>query len=283
MEIYNFDYKIKKHKNLFENNSTLLLGKFDVFHKGHNELLNKAKELSKTNKIGITLFEIKFETSTRKKIISLKNRLNNLAEAGFDFVVIINFDLDIKSMQAKDFIDNIVEKYNVENIVIGKDFRFGLNRMWGSSDLKEYFPKTFICEIKKINSIKISSSAIKEMISTGEIKLINDLLISKYNPDIKYIEGKWMWDDELISPHSGIYFIKVAIDNYWYHGLLHISMLGDNQIFLLNFEGDFIDDSYQIQILQEERIIINSRFDLIKEDDEKKCFEFFYNLQEKNI
>lgn len=59
MEIYSFDFNNKKQNNIFIEESTLLIGEFDVFHIGHNELLNKAKSLSSKNKIGITVFETK--------------------------------------------------------------------------------------------------------------------------------------------------------------------------------------------------------------------------------
>jgi hypothetical protein len=56
-----------------------------------------------------------------------------------------------------------------------------------------------------------------------------------------------------------------------------------DQIILLNYVGDLIDDNYNIQIVEEARIIINSRFNNIVEQDKKNCLEFFYNLQKNNI
>lgn len=279
MEIYNFVYTAENNKQILESKSSLILGKFSVFHKGHKELLENAKKLPTKNKIGITLLI----NDDSIEILDLQSKLNNLAEIGFDFVVLINFDFNIKSMHAKDFIDNMITRYNVENFIVGKDFRFGLDRMWSSMDLKEYFEKTTICEIQKINKIKISSSSIAEMVATGEVKLINKLLMSKYSSIIKYHNSKFTWNDKLIKPHNGIYFIKMQIDDYWYHGLLNISMTNNHKIFLLNYDGNFIDDSYLIQIIEEYRMIINSRFDFITEQDEKKCFEFFYSLQKNNI
>ncbi len=279
MDIYNFDYKTETTKEPLKENLTLIIGKFNVFHQGHEELLKKAKEVSKKNKLGTTLFNFKEQMS----ITTLENRLKNLAEIGFDFVLVIDFDFDFKSLHAKDFIDHIVKKYKIENFVVGQEFRFGSNRMWGSSDLKDYFPNTFICETKKINNIKISGSSIKEMIVTGEIKLVNELLLTTYNPVIKYSETKVIWPENLVKPHSGVYFIKMEIEGFWYHGLLLSSMNDADQIILLNYVGDLIDDTYNIQIVEEARIIINSRFNNIVEQDKKNCLEFFYNLQKNNI
>ncbi|MGL5205673.1 MAG: hypothetical protein ACRC7B_02040 [Metamycoplasmataceae bacterium] len=279
MDVYNFNYKSKDLKNIFETKTTVILGKFNIFHKGHKKLLDTARTLSKENKIGITLFT----TENKIEILPLQSRLDNFEELGIDFVVIINFDFDFKSLHAKDFIDHFVNKYNIDNFVIGKDFAFGLNRMWDSKKLQEYFPNTTICDIQKVNDMKISSSSIYEMITTGEIELVNQLLSNIYNPIIQYDNFELIWDSKLVKPHSGIYFIKMEIEGYWYHGLLHISMSKNDHITLLNYDEDFVDFSYSIQVIKECRIIINSRFDSIFEDDQKKCLEFFHTLQKKNI
>lgn len=277
MEIYSFDFNNKKQNNIFIEESTLLIGEFDVFHIGHNELLNKAKSLSSKNKIGITVFE----TKKKKEILPLKNRLQNLANIGIDFVILIKFDYSFKSLGASEFIDHITIKYNIENIIVGSDFRFGKDRMWGANELHSYFKNTFICEIKKINNIKISSSGIAEMIFTGEIELINSLLIIPYNPTIKYEDKNIFWYDQITKPHNGIYYVKVAIDDYWYHGILHISMKSNNEVKLLNYKEEIINGDLDIQIIIEDRIIVNSRMDNITKEDEKKCLEFFYTFSQK--
>jgi riboflavin kinase/FMN adenylyltransferase len=124
MDIYNFNYKIEDITDILED-TTLMIGKFNVFHKGHQELFNKAKEVSGSNKIGITLFNF-----PEQEIITTKeNRLSNLSEIGFDFVLLIDFNFDFKSLKANEFIDHVVKKYKIKNFVVGEEFRFGANRM----------------------------------------------------------------------------------------------------------------------------------------------------------
>ncbi len=279
MDVYTFDLKSKKHQEDFEEKTTLLIGEFDVFHVGHNELLNIANSLSTNNKLGITIFDIEDKIN----IIPLNNRLQNIANIGFNFVILIKFNFEFKKIMANDFLDYVVKKYNVENIIVGEDFRFGNNRMWGVNELKSYFKKTFVSSTKKINNIKISSSEIAEMIKTGEIGLVNELLLTKYNPTIEYKLQKVIWDERYTKPHNGIYYIKVNIHNYWYHGLLHISMKHENTIELLNYHEDLLDGYYEMLIIEESRIIINSRMDSIIDKDKKNCIEFFYILQLNNI
>lgn len=276
MEVYNFNYNVKNQKNIFEGNSNLLIGEFSVFHIGHKELFDKAKSLS-NNKLGITLLEI----DNKAKLLPTENELQNLAKIGFDFVILIKFDFDFKTLKANDFIDHIVKKYKVENIIVGEDFRFGIDRMWGVNELNSYFKNTFVCQIKKVNNIKISSSGIIEMVKTGEVKLINDLLVCPYNPLISYESQIFIWNEKLVKLHSGIYFIKIGIGEFLYHGVLHISMSKQDKIKLLNYEEEIIDGIYSIQVFAESRIIINSRMDNIKDEDEKNCLEFFYLLQNK--
>ncbi|MDK2819730.1 MAG: hypothetical protein KFW07_02740 [Mycoplasmataceae bacterium] len=279
MEIYKFNYQSSENNQGFENNSTLLIGEFELFHIGHMELFKKSKEISQKNKIGITIF-VKLE---KTQIIPIENKLRNLEEIGFDFVVIIEFNFEFKLIEADKFIDHIVHKYNVDNIVIGEDFRFGKNRLWGVDNLKEYFKNTFVCNIKKINNIKMSSSLISEMIATGEINLVNDFLLNPYNPNIKYENNNVIWEENVIKPHTGIYYIKIGIKGYWFHGLLHLSIKNNNKIIIVNYDQEILNNVYEIKVLEEGRIIINTRHDYIKEEDRLDCLEFFYNLQKNNI
>lgn len=279
MEIYKFNYQAKNIKEVFENNSTLLIGEFELFHIGHKKLFEKAKEISKKNKIGITVF-VKPEKS---EIIPFESRLTNLEEIGFDFVIVINFNIEFRLIEADKFIDHIVHKYSIENIVVGEDFRFGKNRLWSAENLKQYFENTFICEIQKVNEIKISSSLMSEMISTGEINLINDFLLTTYNPSIKYENNNVIWKENIVKPHTGIYYIKIRIEKYWFHGILHLSIKNNNQMVLLNYDEKILNDIYEIKILKEGRIIVNTRYDEINEEDRLDCLEFFYDLQKNDI
>ena len=274
MDVYKFGANNKSNLDDFKKGSTLLLGEFEVFHKGHNELLKKARDISKNEKIGILLIE-----NYEKKILqTLENKLDNLANLNFDFVIIAQFNFEFKSIEGNIFIRYLDENFNVKNYVVGSDFKFGKDRKFSAVDLKNITKSNVeIVDILKINEIKISSSDIKQMHEFGEYNLISNLVINPLVFDVEIDNKVIKWDDKIVKPHFGNYYFQILIDDYWYHGLINFSINNDINYYLVNYDKnkEIFNQKSKIKILNIERIITNNRFDKIDENDIKKTIEYF--------
>lgn len=281
MNVYKFDikHKIKDNKDL-KNGTILILGKFNIFHKGHEELINYAHSIKENNqKIGILIIN-----EENNNFQSLSSKLQVCASLNIDFAIVAEFNFEFKSIEGNDFIQYLDNNFFVQEYIVGKDFYFGKDRKYQASDITNISKaKLTIMPLKIIQNVKISSSNIKEMHELGEYNLISDLVISPLSFDVEIQNMQIFWNNSNKKPHYGNYFFKLLIDNYWYHGIINFSITQNINYQLIDKNINdvaILDQNTQIQILNIERIIINSRFDNITDDDVEKTKKFFISYMQ---
>ncbi len=273
MDVYKFDIK-KNILDNFNNKTIILLGEFEVFHVGHLKLLEKAREIQNEEKIGILIIN----KNDKDEFQTINNRLEVLANIGFDFVICADFNYEFKSTDGKDFIHYLDNNFNVSYYISGQDFRFGNNRKYFANDIEKISDaNVFIIDLLENNNIKISSSNIKQMHEFGEYNIIKNLVVLPLIFDIKIYDKKIKWLQNVVMPHYGNYFFKILIDDYWYHGIINFSISKQINFHLINYknEKEIFDQDSKIKIIDIERIITNSRFDTINDDDINKAINYF--------
>ena len=112
-------------------------GAFDPFHFGHLNIIRKAKEIGDYLIVGVSTDELIEKAKKRKPFMPLNQRMEIISEMKCVDMVIPQID---KNKQ------NIVDKYKIDAIVVG-------------SDWKGKYPKTS-CEIIYIEYTKEISSTI---------------------------------------------------------------------------------------------------------------------------
>ena len=277
MNVYNFTNPVKDAKD-FENGSILLLGEFEFFHQGHYQLFLEAKNNNQNQNhlIGIFILEQKQKQISQ----TLHDRLQTLALIGFDFVVVAEFNVELKNTDGKDFINKLLNNYNVKHFICGNDFYFGKDRLYHASQIEAItnnLATAHICELKNYQQQKIASRQIKQMYQFGEFHLLKEFLMEPLLISIELENQVIIWNENLLKPHPGIYYFELLIEQYWYHGIIHFSM--DQKIYfeLVNANNDLniFNQTSQIKLLDLARIIINKRFDQIKESDLINAQKFF--------
>ena len=118
-------------------------GAFDPFHFGHLNIIRKAKEIGDYLIVGVSTDELIEKAKNRKPFMPLNQRMEIISEMKCVDMVIPQID---KNKQ------NIVDKYKIDAIVVG-------------SDWKGKYPKTS-CEIIYIEYTKeISSTIIRKKLN----------------------------------------------------------------------------------------------------------------------
>lgn len=135
----------------------VIIGYFDVIHKGHLKLFT-------CQPASIITFDL--IPHKQNPLNTLDTRIKNLASYGFkDIYVLSPEQMNLTAQQ-------FVEKYllDTEQIIVGSDFKFGKD----FKTLEDFIPPLNVLEIKY--DINYSTSKIKALLASGEITAVNQML-----------------------------------------------------------------------------------------------------------
>lgn len=165
----------------------MALGFFDGIHVGHAALLNKTKE--RAAEIGavpsVLTFDIHPDTLVFKKNVPLINSAydrENIIKRCFNIedVIFIHFSQKVMHMDWQEFIDELIDEMELAWIVVGHDFCFGYKGLGTADKLKAHCEERGIgCDIIPAvcrDGAVVSSTAIRELITSGSIEKANEYL-----------------------------------------------------------------------------------------------------------
>jgi riboflavin kinase / FMN adenylyltransferase len=159
------------------------IGNFDGVHRGHQALLAIARE--EASRIGAPFGVLTFEPHPRLLFrpeqplfrltpSPLKERL--IAAMGADFQLTLTFDRALASLEAKEFVENIlVKRLGVSKVVTGYDFHFGRGRK-GNPELMRGLGNNMGFAVSTVEQVTdddglapFSSSAIRNDLRHGRV------------------------------------------------------------------------------------------------------------------
>ncbi|MBI4030769.1 MAG: bifunctional riboflavin kinase/FAD synthetase [Proteobacteria bacterium] len=165
--------------------AVIAIGNFDGVHRGHRELLARARALAdmKQRRLGILTFEPHPRALFRPddppfRITPAAMKARKLAECGADILFSLPFDWAFASQSPELFIENVLkEKISPSHIVIGNDFAFGQLRKGTPETLKKAgFAVTVLEMLADEGEDKYSSSGIRQSLQEGDIEAANEAL-----------------------------------------------------------------------------------------------------------
>jgi len=164
------------------------LGNYDGVHIGHQAILKQVSE--KARELRLTSVVITFDPIPKKilypdsappLIQTLKQRLNSIAALGIEHSIVVPFDLDFSRKTPEDFVrEYLTGMLNIHHFVVGRNFSFGHQKKGNIELLRRIgsesgFEVDAISEIH-MDGIRVSSTAIREMIQSGKIAESNRFL-----------------------------------------------------------------------------------------------------------
>lgn len=271
------------------------IGTFDGVHIGHRKILDKlvkAATGSNYESLLLTFFPHPRMIVQPEADIKLLNTIDEkrelLEQIGLDNLIIHPFDYDFSNLEAEEFVKTVlVDRFNIQKIIIGYDHRFGKNRSANIDDLIR-FGKIFNfeveqIEVKELDDVSISSTKIRKALEEGNIKLANNYLGYNYSIGGKVIFGKQLGrtigyptanisiaEPYKLIPKIGVYAVTSIIKGEKYFGMMNI---GFNptvdgkamtiEMNLFDFDQDIYGEFIQIEIHQ--RIRDEQKFGSLKE------------------
>jgi riboflavin kinase/FMN adenylyltransferase len=219
-------------------NAVITIGTFDGVHEGHRKIIAHLKQEAETIN-GETVI-ITFHPHPRKVVSSsilgirlintLDEKIELLAEAGIDHLVIIPFTEAFADQSAEEYIQHfLIKNFHPHTIITGYDHRFGKDRLGDYRLLEKMAPvyNYILKEIPKhvLDEIAISSTNIREAIIHSDIETANKLLGYNFFFEGLVVDGDKlgrklgyptanlkMTDEEKILLGNGIYAVYVDVN-----------------------------------------------------------------------
>lgn len=282
---------------------SLCLGFFDALHKGHLELINKAKEFDLP--VGVLTFSKSPRTLLFNKdeeiINTLEMKEKILSDNNVDYLFILELSWDILKMDKEDFINKVLCGLNAKNIVCGFDYSFGSKGSGKPEDLiaSNKFNVSIISPIVNQENVKISSTLVHELIKEGKIEEANEYLTRPYKilgevkhgfkigRTISYKTANIELSDLFNMPKNGVYATKVIINNKSYKSMTNVGVHPTiNELekplietYIFDFDGDIYLQNVELEFykyVREERkfsSVVELKNQLLK--DEKTILDYF--------
>jgi len=236
------------YENLKLVRPTVTIGIFDGVHLGHRALL--ARLVAMAGQVGGESAVITFDPHPRlvlsektervSYLSTLSEKMRLMEDTFIDHLIIIRFDKNLASMEASDFIREIlVRKIMVKHLLVGYDNHIGknkkgdLNKIRESADMYDFTVEQ-INEISLQNEI-ISSTSIREALLNGRIAEANKWLGYSYSITGNVIEGRKLGrsfgfptaniqpDDSFkLVPANGVYAVEVVFNDMKLPAMLSI-------------------------------------------------------------
>jgi len=262
--------------------SVATIGFFDGVHLGHRFLIQQVKMAAAQNGWSSTI--ITFPIHPRQVIQSdfqpqllstLEEKLELLSTTGIDHCILLPFTKGLSKLTARQFMQMLHDQYQVRMLVIGYDHRFGHNRMETFEDYCRYGQELGIHIMQATaytqEQDKVSSSAIRRALQTGEVQTANHYLGYNYYLEGTVIDGYKVgrkigfptanlsidFPYKLI-PALGVYAVSVQLNGKQYKGMLNIGHRptlnnGENlsiEVHILDFNENIYQQKIRLELVK---------------------------------
>ena len=179
--------------------NVVVIGVFDGVHKGHQVLLNRAKEIANGRSIIALTFDphpttIFAPDMAPTMLTTLADRVELLKIHNADQVAVIKFNEKFAAMSPEEFVQSVlVNQLHASTVIIGKNFTYG-HKAAGNVDtlIKAGKVHNFSVDVQELKSDTevISSSRIRSLVVEGKVEKARELLSRPHRLDGVVVHGE---------------------------------------------------------------------------------------------
>jgi riboflavin kinase / FMN adenylyltransferase len=281
------------------------IGIFDGVHRGHaavfERVSQRARELSGESAI-VTFWPhprlvLGGKSETLKILSTLDEKKALIRGHGIDHFFIMPFTKEFSMLPACEFVKQyLVDGAGLAHLVFGYDHHFGRGREGNYENLKTC-ARLHGFTLEQLNpvtlgNIRISSSAIRNALEGGDVRLASELLSYPYSLRGTIVGGMQIGraigyptanvepdDPAKLIPANGVYAVRARVGTRTYNGMMNIGFrptIAQSherktlEVHIIGFSGNAYDRKVKISFI--ERIREERKFetiDLLREQLEK--------------
>jgi len=253
-----------------DENLAVTIGVFDSVHRGHREVIGRLVDDAAVRNLtpaaltfDVHPLQIVAPERAPALLSTVAQRLEELASLGVEIGGVLPFR-QVRNMPAETFAAEILgERLRSRLVVVGTDFRFGLDRT-GDVELLRRVGGMVGFEVEAVHLLseeagRVSSTHIREMISAGRVEEAAAELGRPYEIRGEVVHGdsrgkgigfptaNLRLAERQLVPAEGVYVVEAALEpGQWLRGAANVGTrptFGEGplvmEVFLLDFDGDF--------------------------------------------
>ncbi|MBI1912054.1 MAG: bifunctional riboflavin kinase/FAD synthetase [Deltaproteobacteria bacterium] len=226
-------------------NPVLTLGNFDGLHLGHRKIIKKVAERAKELKTKSVVFtfdphplKVVAPHKSPPLILDSEEKAKLISEFGIDYLIFAKFTKEFASTHPRQFVENVLVKgLSVKEVWVGHDFSFGHGKAGNVDYLRhlgeELGFKVFVMPAFKKSGAIVSSSRIRELVKTGNVRGAATLLGRNFKIKGKVVRGKDIGKEigfptanlkvsSEIIPENGVYVAYASVAGKSHPAVLNI-------------------------------------------------------------
>lgn len=260
--------------------TVVTIGSFDGVHRGHIAMIEETRQKALHIGIPVTLLtfashpRLLFEKNPAPFLLSSpEERIIRLAETGVERCVILDFNKELASMTAREFMSEILaKKINTKMLVLGYNHRFGHpTEGVNENSYIEYGHESGIEVVRAAryekNGMKTSSSQIRRVLEKGDVETAAVLLGYDYSFTGTVIHGAALGrelgfptanilpeEPMQLLPMNGVYECYAVVDEKKFTGVMNIgvkpTVTGEGkrsiELFIIDFDGNIYNHRIKV-------------------------------------
>ena len=184
-----------------DSGSVVTIGAYDGIHLGHQQLLERVTHVAMDE--GLTSVVMSFEPTPKEffggerppaRLMRFREKFESLEAHGIDLFYCPRFAAPMRDIPAADFIRRIlIHGLNARYLVVGDDFHFARRRE-GTIEHLNTVAGVLGYDVEQVpsvvvNGVRVSSTAIRDALGSGDMKTAAKLLGRPYRMSGKIVKG----------------------------------------------------------------------------------------------
>ena len=177
--------------------NVVLIGVFDGVHKGHQSILDRAKEIADGRKIIVLTFDPHPTTvfapdRAPTLLTTLADRVVLLKIHGADQVSVMKFDEKFAALSPQDFVNQIlIAQLDAGDVIVGENFTYGYRAAGNVQTLQSHSEfKVHVLQLQSDEEATVSSTRIRTAITSGDVETARLLLSRPHRLDGVVVHGE---------------------------------------------------------------------------------------------